>query len=389
VNRVAYLIPTIDRIGGAEQQVLQLATGMATRRWRVSVIALSGNGGDAAKTLQAAGVAFHSLGMRKGLLDPRGWLWFHAWLTQNRPDILHAHLPHATFLARWSRIASPVRAVVDTIHSPATGGPARHIGCRMSTGLVDIVTAVSHAAAAPWLDAGLVGDGKLTVVPNGVDTDHWKRDEAVRTTKRRELGLSNEFLWLAVGRLDAVKNHATLLHAFAEIAPNASLVIAGEGPLHENLRSLALELRLRNRVSFPGFQRDIRSWMQAADGFVLCSSWEGLPMSLLEAAACELPAVITDIPGSREVLPDFLHCAAVPVQDADALAAEMSALMHLPDAERREIGHHMRTSVSTRFGLNAMLTQWEDLYRALLESNPQPSRFAMSASAIGKTLQLQ
>ncbi|HEV2215420.1 MAG TPA: glycosyltransferase [Terracidiphilus sp.] len=389
MNRIAYLIPTIDRIGGAEQQVLQLATGMATRGWRVSVIALSGNGGDVAKTLPSAGVTFHSLGMRKGLLDPRGWLRLHAWISQNRPDVLHGHLPHASLLARWSRVASPVPAVVDTIHSPATGGLVRHIGYRVSTGLVDVVTAVSRAAAESWLEAGLVAPEKLAIVPNGVDTNRWKRDEVLRTAKRRELGFSNEFLWLAVGRLDAVKNHATLLRAFARIPHHSRLVIAGEGPLHGSLRSLALELQLGERVTFPGFQKDIYKWMQAADGFVLCSSWEGLPMSLLEAAACELPAVITDIPGSREVLPGSRGVAAVPVRDPDALAAAMSAMMRLPLVERHEIGRSLRRSVCTRFGLNAVLTQWEDLYRALLEKNPQPSRFAIPASALGKTLQLQ
>jgi len=389
VSGVAYLIPTIDRIGGAEQQVLQLATGLATRGWRVSVITLSGNGGDAAKKLHSAGVAFHSLGMRKGLADPRGWLRLHAWIVQNRPDLIHAHLPHASLLARWSRIASPVRVVIDTIHSPAIGGPVRQIAYRLSARLPDVVTAVSHAAAGPWLEAGLAGDGKLKIVPNGVDTDHWKRDEVARASKRRELGLTNEFLWLAVGRLDPVKNHATLLRAFGKTAQNSRLVIAGEGPLHSELRSLASELGLRDRVNSPGFQSDVLQWMRAADGFVLCSSWEGLPMTLLEASACELPAVITDIPGSREALPQSLHGAAVPVRDADALAAAMSAMMRMPYPDRREIGRQMRMSVCTRFGLKAVLTQWDDFYRALLEKNPQPSRFGTPASAFDSTLQLQ
>ena len=182
--------------------------------------------------------------------------------------------------------------------------------------MVDAVTAVSCTAARPWLEAGIVRDENLAIIPNGVDTDRWKRDEDVRAAKRKELGLSNEFLWLAVGRLEPVKNHTTLLRAFAKIASKTRLVIAGAGPLHAELRSLALELGLRDRVSFPGFQSDVCRWMQAADGFVLCSSWEGLPITLLEAGACELPAVITDIPGSREVLPDSLHGTAVPVGDA-------------------------------------------------------------------------
>lgn len=388
VNSVAYLIPTIDRIGGAEQQVLQLAAGLASRGWGTSVVALSGNGGDAAKTLQSAGVAFNSLEMRKGLADPRGWLRLHAWIARNHPDVVHAHLPHASLLARWSRIAAPVRVAVDTIHSPATGGSARKIGYQLSAGMVDTVTAVSHAAARPWLEEGLVGDGNLVILPNGVDTDRWKWDESVRCEMRRELGLSDQFLWLSIGRLDPVKNHATLLRAFARIANNAHLVIAGAGPLHDELRFLALELGLRDRVGFPGFQSDVRRWMQAADGFVLCSSWEGLPIALLEAGVCELPAVITDIPGSREVLSDSLQ-TVVPVGDVDALAVAMSAMMGLPFEKRREVARLTRISVCARFGLDSVLTRWENIYRALLERNPQPSRFGMPASALDRTLQLQ
>lgn len=388
MNHVAYLIPTVDRIGGAEQQVLQLASGLAGRGWETSVVALSGNGGDAVKTLQSAGVAFHTLEMRKGLADPRGWLRLHAWIARNHPDVVHAHLPHASMLARWSRIASPVRVAVDTIHSPATGGTARKLGYQLSAALADVITAVSPAAARPWLEAGIVGNGNLAIVSNGVDTDRWKRDESVRTEMRHELGLSDQFLWLSVGRLDPVKNHATLLRAFARIANNTRLVIAGAGPLRHELRSLARRLGLRDRVSFAGFQSDVCRWMQAADGFVLCSSWEGLPIALLEAGACELSSVITDIPGSREVLPDALH-AAVPIGDVDALASAMSAVMCLPCEERRELGRHARISVCARFGLDAVLTRWERLYGALLERNPQPSRFGMPASALGRTLQLQ
>jgi glycosyltransferase involved in cell wall biosynthesis len=255
--------------------------------------------------------------------------------------------------------------------------------------LVNVVTAVSDAAAGPWLEAGLILDDKLKIIPNGVDTDHWKRDENTRASMRHELALSDEFLWLAVGRLDTVKNHATLLRAFATLPHRARLVIAGQGPLHNRLLALVSDLGLRDRVRFPGFQNDVRRWIQAADGFVLCSSWEGLPISLLEAGASELPAVITDIPGSREVLPASLSGAAVPVGDAGALAAEMSAVMRLTDAERREIGRHMRIAVCTRFSLNAVLTQWEHLYRALLATNPRPSRFGIPASDLSNTLQLQ
>ena len=124
MKHVAYVIPTLDRIGGAEQQVIRLANGLAGRGWKVSVITLAGTGGEIRQRLNSAGIGFRSLEMRKGLMDPCGWIRLHSWIRQNRPDIVHAHLPHASLMARWSRLAAPMRILVDTIHSPATGGVA-------------------------------------------------------------------------------------------------------------------------------------------------------------------------------------------------------------------------------------------------------------------------
>ena len=107
MRHIALIIPGLDRIGGAERQVILLAHGLCARGWRVSVVALSGAGGDAAAQLTASGVAFLSLSMRKGLADPRGWMRFHRWLQQEAPDVVHAHLPHAAWMARWSRTRAP------------------------------------------------------------------------------------------------------------------------------------------------------------------------------------------------------------------------------------------------------------------------------------------
>ena len=85
MSHVALVIPGLDRIGGAERQVVLLAKGLVQRGWRVTVVALSGTGGNAAGELAAAGVGFRSLEMRKGLADPRGWLRFRRWLRQESP----------------------------------------------------------------------------------------------------------------------------------------------------------------------------------------------------------------------------------------------------------------------------------------------------------------
>ena len=379
MKHIAYVIPTLDRIGGAEQQVILLATGFAERGWRVSIITLSGGRRHLVRKLESAEIAFHSLEMRKGLADPRGWVRLHCWIRQNQPDIVHAHLPHASLLARWSRLAAPMRVLIDTIHSPATGGVLRKLGYRMSASLPDVVTAVSRTAAGPWLSSGIAKEKRLAIIPNGVEIERWRRDDDIRNAMRERLRLRNEFLWLSVGRLDPVKDHSTLLWALALLPSDAELVIAGDGQLRDPLRALAHELGLADRVHLPGFQTDVLPWMCAADGFVLSSRWEGLPIALLEAAACCLPVVVTDIPGAREVLPDLRGNQAAPVGDEKALAAAMQALMCLPATERHDLGQRNHKSVCGRFNLDEVLNQWENLYNLQLERNPQRSRFGTSA----------
>jgi len=375
VSHVALVIPGINRIAGAERQLIQLAKGLARRGWRVSVVALSDSGGDEADGLVNAGVAFTTLDMRKGVADPRGWIRFHRWLRKERPDVLHAHLPHATWVARWSRLAAPVRVVMDTLHSSSTGSLGRKLGYRWSDWLTDKVTAVSRGVADAHQQARMVSAAKLTIVPNGVDVNRWRPDAVKREALRREVLEDREFLWLAAGRLDPVKDYPTLLQAMVEVPEQACLVIAGAGQLEKELRRFANELGLERRVRFLLFEPNVCRWMQAADAFVLSSRWEGLPMALMEAAACELPAVATDVPGTREVLMDGQTGLLVSAGNALDLAGAMTCMMQVSPEERQAMGAKARQLVIERFSLEAVLDRWEELYSELMEPNPNPSRW--------------
>jgi len=387
-SHVALVIPALDRIGGAERQFVSLAIGLHRRGWRVSTVVLSGEGVAAAAELAKAGVALASLGMRKGLADPRGWMRFIRWLRLERPDVVHAHLAPAAWLARWSRLFAQIPVVVDTLHSSCIGGIGRRWGYRVSQRLPDRVTAVSRSVAYAHLSAGMVKWEKLKVLHNGVDVCEWRPDERVRAAVRREMGLGDEFLWLAAGRLEMVKDYPTLLKAMAAIEPPARLVIAGCGPLLPNLARLAAHLGICERIKFLGFETNIKRWFQAADGFVLSSRWEGLPMVLLEAAACGLPTVATDVPGSCEIVLDGQTGTLVPPADVSALAWAMNAVMRTPQEERRAIGARARQRVLEQFGLDTCFDRWEELYGELFRGKstqkaPKPVPAAGCASATG------
>jgi glycosyltransferase involved in cell wall biosynthesis len=368
------MIPGLDRIGGAERQTILLAKGLHDRGWRVSVVALSGTGGVAAAELIDAGITFLSLNMHKGLADPRGWVRLHRWLKEHAPDIVHAHLSHATWIARWSRLASPLRVVIDTLHSSSTGSRERQLGYRISDWLTDQVTAVSHAVADTHRAANMTAN--IVVLPNGIDVTDWRSDAAVRANVRRELALEDKFLWFAAGRLEPVKDYPTLLAAMAQLPKSAQLVIAGSGPLESQLSQLSSKLGIESRVRFLGFEPDVKRWMQAADGFVLSSRFEGLPIALLEAAACALPAVATDVPGTSEAIVDGKTGLLAAQGDSNALAVTMIRMMQAAPDHRRAMGERARQRVVDCFSLESVLNRWETLYTDLLQRNRRPTRWA-------------
>ena len=366
MSHTALLIPTLDRIGGAERQVVLLAHGLRRRGWRVSVVTLSGTGGVSAAELQEQGIGFLSFGFRKGLADPRGWLRFHRWVRCQHPDILHAHLPHAAWLARTTRLRARTPALLDTIHSAATGGRMRRLLYRLSRGLPDAVTAVSDSAAATHLCAGMVSEQTLHLIPNGIDFHRFAPDPAARAALRASLGAGDAFLWLAAGRLDKVKDYPVLLRALAALPNEHRLLIAGSGPLEADLKALCRAMGVDWRVRFLGFQPNLERCMQAADGLVLSSAWEGLPLVLLEAAACELPIVATDVPGTREAA-EYLECVRlVPPRAPAALAAGMQELKLTPPGQLRALGARGRCKAAQRFDIEVVMNQWEALYNRII-----------------------
>jgi glycosyltransferase involved in cell wall biosynthesis len=267
-----------------------------------------------------------------------------------------------------------VRVLVDTLHSSSTGTLGRRIGYRLSNWLTDKVTAVSVAVAQAHLKAHMVTAAELAVLPNGVDLTDWKPDIEVRNGFRRVLDLKGKFLWLAAGRLDPVKGYRTLLQAMVDTPEAARLVIAGSGPMEDELKRFCDELGLADRVQFLGFEPNVRRWMLAANGFVLTSRWEGLPMVVLEAAACEVPTVATDVAGTREVVVEGETGLLAEEGNAKALAAAMTRMMELPGEERRAMGQRARQFVLERFSLDVALDRWEALYAELLERNLEPRR---------------
>ncbi|MET0068374.1 MAG: glycosyltransferase [Candidatus Thiodiazotropha sp.] len=138
---------------------------------------------------------------------------------------------------------------------------------------------------------------------------------------------------LGVGELCRRKDFATLIRAFAEIAPDydCRLLILGEGRARERLEAQVQSLKLADRVSLPGFVENPYPYMKRAGLFVLSSRWEGMPVVLIEALAAGTPVAATDCPsGPRELLGELPGEPLCPVGDSAALAAAMARQLDRP-----------------------------------------------------------
>ncbi|WP_341992179.1 glycosyltransferase [Azorhizobium sp. AG788] len=189
------------------------------------------------------------------------------------------------------------------------------------------VVAVSETVARTMRE--LMPSAHVSVISNAVDTDRFIPGD--RAAARRRLGLPLDRPIIgAAGRLEEVKGQDVLLRAVAAI-PQALLVLAGDGTQAAVLKQMAAELGMAERVVFLGYRDDMDTIYPAFDVVALPSRNEGLPLSVLEAQACDIPVVASDVGSVHEAIcPQGSRL--VPPDDPAALGAALSAMLETPPA---------------------------------------------------------
>lgn len=259
----------------------------------------------------------------------------------------------------------PVPALVSTAHNINEGGAVRYFGYRVTDALSELTTNVSHSAVDRYVELGVVSSAKSAYVPNGINLRRFSRSVGHRKKLREELGAQDHFIWLTVGRITEQKDYPNLLHGLHFQESLSTLWLVGDGELRDAVQAQAAELGLEQRVKFLGVRTDVGALMSAADGFVLGSAWEGLPITLLEAAASELPAVATDVGGVSEVVTPGAGWL-VPPKDPTALAQAMNELESKSLAEREEMGRKARAVALEKFDIVGVVDKWEALFKHMV-----------------------
>jgi glycosyltransferase involved in cell wall biosynthesis len=200
---------------------------------------------------------------------------------------------------------------------------------------------------------------KVKTIHNGVSLSEYSSSEMTRAELRNKLGVrSDEFVLVCIARLAAQKGIEILLQGIAQASKNGvscKCFIVGEGPLKEQLVAQARELGLSGQVFFEGFREDVRPYLQAGSAFILTSIREGLPLSILEAMACGLPCVVTDVGGNAEAVKDKVNGLVIPAGSAGDVANAISFLATRP-LERSQMSQMARTMARENFNIEKCMT---------------------------------
>jgi glycosyltransferase involved in cell wall biosynthesis len=364
--RIVYMLNSCG-MGGAERHTIALAEWMAQRGHSVLLISLLPRQTQEWPTQ----LDVIHLGVRKTPASILSGLFHTRHLFKSfRPDLVHSHTFPANLFARVLRLIGASPAVLSTMHNVFEGGSARTLTYCLTDFLAHRTTAVSEAVARRAIETRAVPARKCVVVPNAFDTTAFAPNYLRRVDARADRGAGEDFIWLAAGRIVSAKGFLNLLEAFAHVwkaHPRTQLWIAGEHPEPTSRRTeytgLVVPKGTTERIRRLGVSHDMAALLDAADGFVLASAWEGMPLVVGEAMAMEKPVVATDVGGVRELLGEM--GTLVPPRDPDALAEAMLDLMNRPSELRSLIGGAARQRVLTHYDSKILFPRWEALYQSL------------------------
>ncbi len=331
-------------------------------------------GGALTSQFQANTIEVRDVGMKKGIPSLKSMLRLNKGIIQEKPDIVHGWLYHASLAA--TLVTPKMTPVIWGIHHSLTGLAQEKwltrmiikTGSRLNKRIARYVF-VSKTSQKQHLKIGYPPEQSETI-PNGFDLFRFRPDESVRQAVRNEWGFEDEDIIIGnAARYHPMKNHIGLIRSFSKLAKqfcNAKLVLIGRGIDENNaeLKTSITETMLENRVFLLGERRDMERLMNAFDLYVSASLYgEAFPLVLGEAMACGVPCVATDIGDCKDIINNtgFL---AQPGDDTSLIQA-MSELISLTAKQRRELGYAARQRIEVNYSLDIIAKKYANLYQRL------------------------
>ncbi len=368
--RAVQLISRLS-VGGSVLQAINTTAFLRQHGWET--VLLHGEPGSDEGSMQSLADEFGierivvpSLTRDLGPHDLRSVLDCRRELRRLRPAVVHTHGAKAGAVGRVAARLQRTPAVVHTFHGHVLRGyfgPGKERAFRLiERGLAhacDRIVAVSDEVRSDLIDLRVAGPAKIEVIPVGFDMGRLD-------PRAISAGADRPPVVTFVGRIVPIKRADRFL-ALAEALRDtgATFMVVGDGASLPALRDSPVAQRLGDRLVFTGYREDVAAVYRSSDVVVLTSDNEGTPVSLIEAAACGLPVVGTDVGGVRSVVVDGETGYVVGPDDAPGLAAAVRRLLD-DQTLRQRFGAAGRQRVVERFSGDRLAADHDALYRRLL-----------------------
>lgn len=374
--------------GGVAENVLRLALGLPRYGWQPYV---AGPAEAITYTrLREAGVPFVRLPLERGFGTPAADLsalrGLAAILRRKPFDLVHAHSAKAGVVGRLAAKVAGTPVVYSPHCFPFVGpwGPPRRLFAlsveRALGPLSDAILCVADEERQVALEERIVPDRKLHVVHNG--SPSCPRDLVADENLAAFRGEGPLAACLTV--LRPQKSVSVFVDAAPRVlaeVPSARLAVVGDGPLRSELEAQAERMELDpERFRFFGFEPPAARQLGSIDAFVLPSSWEAFAISILEAMACGVPQVATDVGGTSEALIDGETGLLCPPGDSSALADRLVRILS-DDPGRAAMGAASRERHDRLFTVERMVERTADLYERVLGGTLDEARHSAARPA--------
>lgn len=380
-------------IGGTRRHLVDVAAGQIRAGLEVSVIAstLRDPGFPAdLDELERAGVHVTRIPMVREIRpvkDLRQMRQIAKVLRERQPDVVHTHSSKAGVLGRRASMSTGIGVRVHTPHTFAflfgslfgrrKRAMIRSIERALSKSTHRIV-AVSKSEASTMERSGVVPDGVVRVVPNGVDPT---RLEGAAPLDIEAFGLDPGLPVAAViGLVYSAKGQDLAIEALAaEGLEGLQILFVGPGETEE-LESRARELGVGDRVAFTGPRDDVPSILASVDWLLLPSRWEGMPYVVLEAMAAGLPVVATPVDGAADLVVDDVTGYLAEAISSEAIADALHRALMAGKTRRSVLGRAGRARIEGVYSVEAMVLGLERVYQEALAPGGSASNGGKAAA---------
>jgi len=372
---ILHLITELS-IGGAQTSLRNLVTRLDQREFDITVACLYNGNSTIAQSIKESGIPVVDLNMtNKFRLDALGR--FYRLLTEIHPTILHTWMYHPNIIGRLLGRATHIPVIITSRRNTIIGSAWREKINRWTSQFDDKVIAVCELARQSEIEHTGVQTEKVLTIYNGINPDRFVLPSPEEwLQKRQQLGIPKDsFVSVSIGRLHTQKGFSFLIKAIHEASktiPNIRQLIVGSGMLQAELIAEVQKHGLSKHVILTGERLDVSEILGVCDLYISASLWEGLPNTLLEAMAMELPIVATNVGGTPEVIVDNQTGLLIPPANPHAISEAIQYLFHNPD-DRKIMGQAGRNRVFQHFTASKMVQQTINLYyQLLLEKNIIP-----------------